>query len=65
MLSTALQLDCAVNFNKFLLEYSGFTVSWQFLLYSIETQSYIRVHSFSHTIFHRVLLGETGYRTAL
>ena len=33
----------------------------RFLLYSIVTQSYIRAHSSSHTIFSHVLSQETGY----
>ena len=34
---------------------------YQFLLYSIVTQSYIYLHSFSHTIFHHVLSQETRH----
>ena len=41
------------------LKYSRFTVLCQFLLYSIVTQLYICIHSFSHTIFHCVLSRET------
>ena len=33
----------------------------QFLLYSVVTQSYIYICSFSHTIFHHVQSQETGY----
>ena len=40
----------------FLLKYSWFTELCQFLLYSIVTQSYICIHSFSHTIFHLNIL---------
>ena len=44
-----------------LLKYSWFTMLCQFLLYSILTQSYIYIHSFSHTIFHHVLSQEIEY----
>ena len=33
----------------------------QFLLHSIETQSYMYIHSFSHIIPHHVLAQEIGY----
>ena len=34
---------------------------YQFLLYSTATQSYLYIHSFSHTIFHHVLAQQTEY----
>ena len=33
----------------------------QFLLYSTVTQSYMHIHSFSHTIFHHILSQEIAY----
>ena len=39
----------------FLLKYSCFTVLYQCLLYSVVTQSYKYIHSFSRTVFHLVL----------
>ena len=48
-------------FYYFLLAYSRFTVLCQFLPQSIGTQSYIYIHSFSHTIFHHVLPQEIGH----
>ena len=45
----------------FLLEYSWFTVLYQFLLYRIFTQSYIDIYSFSHSIFHHGLSQEIRY----
>ena len=50
-----------LHFILFLFEYSWFTVLSQFLLHSIVTQSYISIHSFSHTILHHVLPQEIGY----
>ena len=43
------------------LKYNSFTLLCQFLLYSKGTWSYIYMHYFSHTIFHRVLSQEIGY----
>ena len=43
------------------LNFSWFTMLYQFLLYSIVTQSYIHTHSFSHIIFYHVLSQEIGY----
>ena len=45
------------------IKYSWFTMLCQFLLYSKVTQSYICIHYFSHTIFHRLLSQETGYNS--
>ena len=45
----------------FFFKYVWFTALSQFLLYSIVAQSYIYIHSFSHTIFHHGLSQETGY----
>ena len=42
---------------------SWFTMLCRFLLYSRVTQSYIYLHSFSHTIFHHVLPQEIGCRS--
>ena len=45
----------------FFLKYSWFTLLCQFLLYSIVTQSYICIHTFSHTILHHVLFQDIGH----
>ena len=45
----------------FVLEYSWFTLSCHFLLYSKVTQSYTYIHYFSHIIFHHVLSHGIGY----
>lgn len=47
-----------IIFKKNLLKYSGLTMFLQFLPYSRLTQSYIHIHSLSHTIFHQVLTQE-------
>ena len=54
-------LSLPIQIFFFKLKYSWFTVLCQFLLYSIETQSYIYTHSFSHPIFPHVLSQEVGY----
>ena len=41
--------------------YGWFAMLCQFLMYSIVTQSYIYIHSFSHTIFYHVLSQKIGY----
>ena len=46
---------------SFFYYYSWFILLCQFLLYSIVTQSYVYIHSFSHTIFHHVLSQEIEY----
>ena len=48
-------------FKFFLLEYSWFTILCQFLLHRTVTQSYLFIHSFSHTIFHHGLSQETWH----
>jgi len=48
-------------FKHFLLKYSWYTVFCQFLLYSVVTQSYVYIHSFSHITFYHVLSQEIGY----
>ena len=54
---------CLVFISKlfFFIRVSWLIVLWQFLLYSIVTQSYIYIHCFSHPVFHHVLPQEIGY----